>query len=432
MNVAVVSFYESNSRYYHFLEQRLKERYPNSYILQLCLYPSAVQYCKANQLRHIDLAQEVRTMPTEVDVDLTEFLRYHYKIMPEYKKQIDQAGAQYYHYFSSFFDKNDVEVIVCIGDERMFASIPSYFAKKKGVKVLYFEPGPFATMIFDAQGVNCKMEVSNIPTQEIEKVSVEDELLAEFYNTSNTKVKFYDKDKFAYFRKIKDVLYSVPPKLMKKYIPVELQTGEYFFESLIYLRKRLLPKKKKASNKEYGKYIFFALQVPMDVQMVIHSPLYSEFYTLLKDIYESIPEGYNLVVREHPMNIGRYDQKLYQFIENHDRIYLDNDTPIDKLIINSEIVVINNSTVGVEALKYGKTVVTLGKTYYSQVVYNVVDKKELVNTIKTAIEQKIPQELINKYLCLLYKNYLVKDHYKNLKYYNLDKVINIFAKQVDI
>ncbi|MCI9259589.1 MAG: hypothetical protein HFJ16_05035 [Romboutsia sp.] len=429
MNIAVISFYESNSRYYHFLEKEMQIKFPHSNVIQLCLYPSSVKYCKNNNLKYYDITKEVRQENEDTSIDVDRFIDYHIAIMPKYKKEIEKVARQYYSFFKKYFDKNKIDLLICIGEDRLFASIPSYLIKKQNKPVLFFEPGPFGTMIFDDKGVNCNMEISTLSKDIIFNQEIEEDILQEFL-CNNSSVKFYDKDRGAYFRKIRDIILSVPPKPLKKRFPIELQTGEGFIESIFYLKKRLI-KSKKNYNKNHGRYIFLALQVPTDVQMIKHSPIYNDFYNMINDVYKSMPKGYKLVLREHPMNIGRYDKNIYKLIKENNDIILDNDTNINELIKKAEIIIVNNSTVGVEALKFGKTVITLGKTYYSHVVYELKDKEELKNTINKAINIKIKKGDIDKYLYTLYKVYLIKDHYKNIEYNNLDKLVSKIVKQVE-
>lgn len=423
MNIAVMSFYESNSRYYHFLENEINSKNTNSNMTQLCLYPSAAKYCKKHNLNYIYIPKEVRKRKGNCNIDINKFIDYHINIMPEYKEEIKTVATQYYAFFEEYFKENNIDLLICIGEDRLFSSIPAYIFKKFNKAVLFFEPGPFGTMIFDSKGVNCNMEIATIDKSWLFETEVDEKKLCEFFENT-PKIKFYDGDISAYLRKISDIILSVPPKLIKRKLPIELQTGEGFFESIIYLRNRLIKTKKNTIYHDYGKYIFLPLQVPTDVQMIKHSPIYSNFYEMIKDVYNSIPEDYKLVLREHPMNTGRYNKKIYEFINENENVFLDNSTNIDKLIKESEIVVVNNSTVGVEALKFGKTVLTLGKTYYPQVVYTLNKKQDLKDMICIAINNKIPRDKINKYLYVLYTEYLIKDHYKNKVYNNLDLLAN--------
>ena len=112
-------------------------------------------------------------------------------------------------------------------------------------------------------------------------------------------------------------------------------------------------------------FIFLlALQDDSDVNMIYHSPYFKNSLELLKGVYNNLPKNTQLIVREHPKQKGRYHKDVYHFI-NENPIILDNKTPLSQLIDNVNVVVVNNSTVGIEALLKHKVLVVLGNTYYA-------------------------------------------------------------------
>jgi capsular polysaccharide export protein len=415
-------FYESNVRYYHFSEEYFKREQIE--LVYLCLYPSAKSYCKKNNLQFIYLPTAVRKVKPDLTELSDEFYKFHIKLLPNLETQYIEITKKYFQFYKELFNKSDVKGVIVIGDVRLFSSTARYWALKYNKSISFFEPGPFDTMIFDRVGVNKNMEISSFSIDYIDDLEEDEDVLAALFKTVSSK-KYYDGNLMAYFSKIPDVFLSVPPWGVRGKCPVELQTGESFISSLPYLFNRILNMKKQIKQLPISDhFIFFPLQVPCDVQIVMNSPFFSSIFEMVEKVIKAIPDNYKLVIREHPMNIGRYGESLYDLISNTNNVELDNNNNIWKLVSESDLVIVNNSTVGVESLKFNTDVLVLGECYYSQVVHNYKHGTPLKDQIKQAIKNKIPRDRKNKYLMFLAQNYLVKDNYKNVNYDNLIKMVD--------
>ncbi|OJK84254.1 hypothetical protein BK369_15810 [Escherichia coli] len=113
-------------------------------------------------------------------------------------------------------------------------------------------------------------------------------------------------------------------------------------------------------------YLFFPLQVTNDAQILINSN-YDNYLAL--DYYKQQAEknGLELVVKIHPA------ERNIDFIKNivekskTKGFYLSNENTFS-LIINSQQVGVNNSTVGFESIICNKETTFLGKTFYSKLL----------------------------------------------------------------
>ena len=418
----VMCFYESNVRYYHFSEEYFKIE--KIELVYLCLYPSAKGYCRKHNLDFIYLPSAVRKVRTNLTEISDEFYKFHIKLLPNLENQYIEITKKYYQFYKELFNSSNVKGVILIGDVRLFSSTARYWALKYNKEISFFEPGPFDTMIFDRIGVNKNMEISNLSIEYIDALEENEEVLISLFKAVSSK-KYYEDNLKAYLSKIPDVFLSVPPIGLRGKFPVELQTGESFFSSLPYLFKRILNNKKHVKqNPSYEHFIFFPLQVPCDVQIVMNSPFFSSIYEMVEKMIEAIPDNYKLVIREHPMNIGRYGKSLYELISDNGNVELDNNNNIWELVSDSDLVIVNNSTVGVESLKFNTDVLVLGECYYSQVVHNYKPGIPLKDQIKQAMLSPIPRDIKNKYLMFLAQNYLIKDNYKNVNYNNLIEMVN--------
>lgn len=419
-------FYESNARYFHHSEKYFLES--GVELVYLCMYPSATYYCKNHNLSYIYVPDIVRkdyksdiSLLTEKEVE--QSIVFHKALLPQLESNLKLVAEQYAQFYENIFSNENCLGAVVIGDVRVFSSTAKMVSKKYFKKIIYFEPGPFGTMIFDESGVNKNMTISKVEHHEIMVQTSSENSLEEFYKVKPSK-KYFEGNAYAYLKKIPDVLLSVPPFFLRKKLPVELQTGENFSDSLPYLYSRILTKKSENTEQVLpDKYIFFPLQVPCDVQIVMNSPHFPTIKSMLTKLTSNLPDGYKLVIREHPMNLGRYGNDFYQVIRDNEFTILNNSTSIESLIENASLVVVCNSTVGVEALRMDTEVLTLGDSYYHACTHIYDCTLDLKQQLDFAIKNPISRNLKNKYLSKLYNDYLIKDNYKNEKYLSLDKMV---------
>jgi capsular polysaccharide export protein len=110
-------------------------------------------------------------------------------------------------------------------------------------------------------------------------------------------------------------------------------------------------------------YIFVPMQVPSDMQILVHSPWIRNMVHLYETLFalaERHPERH-FVVKEHPS----FPLSIRSHIVPHQRIHFANHNDTRELIEGAEAVITVNSTVGLEAILLGKKVITLGDAPYN-------------------------------------------------------------------
>lgn len=110
-------------------------------------------------------------------------------------------------------------------------------------------------------------------------------------------------------------------------------------------------------------YVFVPFQLDSDSQMTRHSPWIRDMAHLHHVLYalaEACPD-LTFVVKEHP----NARATLAGTVHPHDRIIFQNGRDTQTLIDGARLVLTVNSTVGVEAISRGKTVITLGEACYA-------------------------------------------------------------------
>ena len=113
-------------------------------------------------------------------------------------------------------------------------------------------------------------------------------------------------------------------------------------------------------------FVYFPLHVTDDYKIKRIIPHCVDQASLVEQVADALPQGHDLVLKEHPMSLGRNSIRLLRRLRSRPNIRLvDPYTSTHELIERSEAVAVISSTVGLEALLYDKPVLTLGQPYYS-------------------------------------------------------------------
>jgi capsule polysaccharide export protein KpsC/LpsZ len=95
-------------------------------------------------------------------------------------------------------------------------------------------------------------------------------------------------------------------------------------------------------------------------------PHFADQAPVIEQVADSLPPGYDLVVKEHPMAIGRTPLQLLRRLARRPNVRLvDPRASTHELLRAADGVVVIGSTVGLEALLYFKPVLTLGDPFYA-------------------------------------------------------------------
>jgi CDP-glycerol glycerophosphotransferase (TagB/SpsB family) len=87
---------------------------------------------------------------------------------------------------------------------------------------------------------------------------------------------------------------------------------------------------------------------------------------LITQVADSLPHGYDVVLKEHPLSLGRNAHSMLRKLSRIPNVKLvEPYMSSHELIRRSEAVVVISSTVGLEALMYDKPVLTMGEPFYA-------------------------------------------------------------------
>jgi hypothetical protein len=114
------------------------------------------------------------------------------------------------------------------------------------------------------------------------------------------------------------------------------------------------------------RFVYFPLQVTDDYKILRLRPQCVDQESLITRLVDALPEDVELVVKEHPMSIGRTSFGMLRHLAAHPRIRVaDPYASSLELIRRSAGVATISSTVGIEALLLERPVLTLGRPFYS-------------------------------------------------------------------
>jgi len=113
-------------------------------------------------------------------------------------------------------------------------------------------------------------------------------------------------------------------------------------------------------------YVYFPLHMVDDYKLKRVVPHCADQLAIVEHVARALPHGTDLVVKEHPMSIGRNTLTMLRRLRRMRNVQLVSPgTSSHALVAASQGVVVVSSTVGLEAMLHGKPVLTLGRPFYS-------------------------------------------------------------------
>jgi hypothetical protein len=148
-------------------------------------------------------------------------------------------------------------------------------------------------------------------------------------------------------------------------------------------------------------FVYFPLHVTDDYKIRKVIPHCEDQASLVEQVADALPPGHDLVLKEHPMSIGRNSLRLLRRLRTRPNVRLvEPHTSTHELIRRSEAVAVISSTVGLEALLYEKPVLTLGQPFYSGygVTLDVDSFREIRAKVPELLRFRPDPETIRRFL----------------------------------
>jgi hypothetical protein len=148
-------------------------------------------------------------------------------------------------------------------------------------------------------------------------------------------------------------------------------------------------------------FVYFPLHVTDDYKIRKVIPHCEDQASLVEQVADSLPPGHDLVLKEHPMSVGRNSLRLLRRLRTRPNVRLVKPTvSTHELIRRAEAVAVISSTVGLEALLYEKPVLTLGQPFYSGygVTLDVDSFREIRAKVPELLRFRPDPETIRRFL----------------------------------
>jgi hypothetical protein len=148
-------------------------------------------------------------------------------------------------------------------------------------------------------------------------------------------------------------------------------------------------------------FVYFPLHVVDDYKIKRVIPHCYDQASIIEQVAEALPHGVEIVLKEHPMSVGRNSPALLRRLKRIPNARLVKPhTSSHDLIRRAEAVVVISSTVGLEALLYGRPVLTLGQPFYSGygVTVDVDSFREIREAVPAVLRFQPDRERIMRFL----------------------------------
>jgi Capsule polysaccharide biosynthesis protein len=148
-------------------------------------------------------------------------------------------------------------------------------------------------------------------------------------------------------------------------------------------------------------FVYFPLHVTDDYKIKTVIPHCVDQASIVEQVADALPPGHDLVVKEHPMSIGRNPLSFLRRLRRRPNVrLLHPHASSHELIREAEAVAVISSTVGLEALLYEKPVLTLGRPFYAGygVTLDVESFRELREAVPALLRFRPDAERIRRFL----------------------------------
>ena len=286
----------------------------------------------------------------------------------------DEAWLLYTSVFRAgieLIDKYGIKLIFIPNGSSTAQIAMKNIAEHFNIPALFFEnPNIPGKTIIDPKGVNAKSSLyGNIQILNDYNVNIEEyeKFISEYVNTKkitsqNRKTFIISIDNpyivldylgFTFFNLPKNQNFSLPDRIIRKYKYRSLRTE---YDKITF----------------QDAYVFYPLQVSRDSQLLLNSDV-SIMDALEYSYNESQKRGLKLIVKPHPKERDTKVIRKIMALRKQMKFLLTN-LPTMDLVRHCELLIAINSTVGLEAMIMGKSVIFLGRTLYKDLSPDLVPR----------------------------------------------------------
>lgn len=184
-------------------------------------------------------------------------------------------------------------------------------------------------------------------------------------------------------------------------------------------------------------YVYYPLHSEPERELLIFAPFFSNQLTVIQNIAKSIPIGYKLYVKDHPImkEVGWRNVDFYKQIAKLPNVeLLDPFVKNEEIIKNSSLVISVAGTPALEAGFYEKPAIVLSNIDYSILpsVFRLEKLDDFPQLIRKALNHKVDSIPLDNYVKLIEDNTCAFDKFAYLKEFNTRFQYEGFLKEVEI
>ena len=156
-------------------------------------------------------------------------------------------------------------------------------------------------------------------------------------------------------------------------------------------------------------FVYFPLQIMPERTLLISSPFNTNQIEIIRHISKSLPIGYKLCVKEHPVQIIREWRKIsfYKDVLSIPNVeFLHHSVKTSDVLKKCSLVITINGAAGLEAAIHKKPSILFSDFSYSILpsVHQIKSIDELPTAIRSSLQKKVDPTDVGKYLNLLEAN----------------------------
>src|SRR5205823_10221742 len=148
-------------------------------------------------------------------------------------------------------------------------------------------------------------------------------------------------------------------------------------------------------------FVYFPLHVTDDYKIKTVIPHCVDQASIAEQVADALPPGYDLVLKEHPMSIGRNPLSFLRRLRRRQNVRLVHPyASSHELIRESDAVVVISPTVGLEALLYERPVLTLGRPFFAGygVTLDVESFREIRELVPAVLRFRPDRDRLRRFL----------------------------------
>jgi capsular polysaccharide export protein len=332
------------------------------------------------------------------------------------RKKLSRELNRIFASLKAFIETEKIDAMLLWNGSGLVASCAAHLARTKGVRTIYGENGYFYnTMQLDPAGVNQAASISLHIADDYLNIEIDAARQKELEAVIDS------------YRNDTPVQYTHNPRPAKASLLSRIRDEASNLREREFKWPGCLNRDIPSTPGELpDKYVFIPFQVAKDSQLLLYSPLVGNdmglFLQHCRTALQAVAANYRIVVKLHPADVGDIDYS--GLMKRYPDVIFLKDYPSNELIKSASLVITINSTVGVEALIFGKPVVTLGNNFYNvpEVVHHVHALSELPQAIHTALSAAPDRDKTQRLLYYLYHCYFTHGSWKNYSQQSIEAV----------